>query len=40
MSNATKAILSLVDYKSVKEKRTENFRELNKELNQYNEIKN
>ena len=39
MSNATKAILSLVDYKSVKEKRTENFRELNKELNQYNEIK-
>ena len=40
MSNVTKAILSLVDYESVKEKRTENFQELNRELNQYNKIKN
>ena len=39
MSNTTKAILSLVDYKSVKKKRTENFQKLNKELKQYNEIK-
>lgn len=39
MSNTTKAILSLVDYKSVKKKRTENFQKLNKELKQYNKIK-
>ena len=40
MSNVTKAILSLVDYESIKGKRTENFQELNRELNQYNKIKN
>lgn len=40
MSNSTKAILSLVGYEAVKERRTENFRELDDLLFKYNKLRN